>query len=274
MATDPAPDYPAAHSMDSSWFAVDRDGHVAYFDTGEAGAKPVEAGHSEGLLSLLARHAPRTEAIHQLEGHFIPGRERTERHWQLPRGRSNTVGGMLLFLKSTDHVREAIERGEAVAERANQGTAVIFQDMPAALFRRVHQAKHCLGCVWYWRWHFDADEDDPHRISAAELGLFRYDHLCENWISGPYGLQQRPAVPLHIDQLPPALRRMIRDVRFENLCFAETFHIQPCELTECVSWESRYLCSDGKTEKPMPGREEEFEEEGGFDEEETTGEGE
>lgn len=23
-------DFPAAHSMDSSWFAVDRDGHVTY----------------------------------------------------------------------------------------------------------------------------------------------------------------------------------------------------------------------------------------------------
>ena len=27
-------DFPAAHSMDTTWFAVDRDGHVACFDSG------------------------------------------------------------------------------------------------------------------------------------------------------------------------------------------------------------------------------------------------
>lgn len=37
------PDYPAAHSMDCTWFAVDRDGCVAIFESGEAGAMPEEA---------------------------------------------------------------------------------------------------------------------------------------------------------------------------------------------------------------------------------------
>jgi len=36
----PAQDHPAAHSMDSTWFAVDDDGQVAVFDTGEGGALP------------------------------------------------------------------------------------------------------------------------------------------------------------------------------------------------------------------------------------------
>ena len=38
-----ADDFPAAHSMDSYWFAVDRDGRVAVFATGEAGAMPQQA---------------------------------------------------------------------------------------------------------------------------------------------------------------------------------------------------------------------------------------
>ena len=33
-------DYPAAHSMDSGWYAVDEDGQVALFETGEPGAMP------------------------------------------------------------------------------------------------------------------------------------------------------------------------------------------------------------------------------------------
>jgi hypothetical protein len=33
-------DFPAAHSMDTAWYAVDRDGHVGIFVTGEEGHMP------------------------------------------------------------------------------------------------------------------------------------------------------------------------------------------------------------------------------------------
>lgn len=33
-------DFPAAHSMDTEWFAVDADGNIALFDSGEGGAVP------------------------------------------------------------------------------------------------------------------------------------------------------------------------------------------------------------------------------------------
>ncbi|MFO7563141.1 MAG: hypothetical protein R6X02_10900 [Enhygromyxa sp.] len=36
-------EHPAAHSMDTSWFAVDQAGHVAIFDSGEDGAVPFAA---------------------------------------------------------------------------------------------------------------------------------------------------------------------------------------------------------------------------------------
>src|SRR5690348_4035575 len=36
-------DFPAAHSMDSSWYAVDKDGNVALFHTGAGGAMPENA---------------------------------------------------------------------------------------------------------------------------------------------------------------------------------------------------------------------------------------
>ena len=42
MSTDPI-DCPAAHSMDTIWFAVDADGNIGVFDTGEAGAVPTDA---------------------------------------------------------------------------------------------------------------------------------------------------------------------------------------------------------------------------------------
>ena len=36
-------DFPAAHSMDTTWFAVDGKGNIASFASGEAGALPYDA---------------------------------------------------------------------------------------------------------------------------------------------------------------------------------------------------------------------------------------
>lgn len=52
----PEPDYPAAHSMDTVWYAVDAAGHVAAFQTGENGSVPDgEGGPWRLLLDLYAR---------------------------------------------------------------------------------------------------------------------------------------------------------------------------------------------------------------------------
>ncbi len=46
-------DFPAAHSMDTEWYAVDSEGNVGHFRTGEAGAAPVSAvGNQEEDRSL------------------------------------------------------------------------------------------------------------------------------------------------------------------------------------------------------------------------------
>jgi hypothetical protein len=59
-----ADDFPAAHSMDTRWYAIDAEGHVASFYSGEVGAVPVAAfpalraapagGIGTTLINLLA----------------------------------------------------------------------------------------------------------------------------------------------------------------------------------------------------------------------------
>jgi hypothetical protein len=52
-----AADFPAAHSMDTSWYAVDPAGHVALFESGENGNAPVRAESHFFLNDLFrARH--------------------------------------------------------------------------------------------------------------------------------------------------------------------------------------------------------------------------
>src|SRR5438105_611048 len=91
-------DFPAAHSMDSCWFAVDRDGHVGYFSTGEAGAMPavgVTEDAADELLTRLLETLPRGEAIHDPGGHALPGQPAGL--GDLPEGQNFSV---LVFLSS------------------------------------------------------------------------------------------------------------------------------------------------------------------------------
>ncbi len=47
--------YPAAHSMDTYWFAVDLDGNLGFFDTGESGAVPSGVNTEiDGLVQLFS----------------------------------------------------------------------------------------------------------------------------------------------------------------------------------------------------------------------------
>jgi len=56
--------------MDSSWFAVDADGHVALFNTDEGGALPTGAArgdHDEPLIAIYARECVRAFAASELD---------------------------------------------------------------------------------------------------------------------------------------------------------------------------------------------------------------
>ncbi len=250
-------DFPAAHSMDTTWFAVDRDGHVACFDSGEAGAVPSGAFGGDEAYALrerLAQFLPRGEAAYDLAGRELPGTEGKPVWHRAGRGTELDYPA-LLFLKSLEPVKEALASGQAVQVPSGDGVAVLFHHLPAELGQAIHDADACRLCFYLFR-----PAEDP---GPARLGFFEYEHLTENWISGPYGRAARPLKPLHVDQLPPDVRGLVKRMRFDNLSFAEATHIQPVEHTECVSWESAYLDVTGKKIRPIPGSEERYAEAAG-----------
>jgi hypothetical protein len=246
-------DYPCSHSMDTCFFAIDRDGHVAVFDTGEAGAVPAEAFSGEEAYELRQQlaHLPRVEVLHDPRGHSLPDdAQRGHGH----RGLHGSEHSILMFLASLDPVREEITSGRAVEVRAAEGVAVLFRTLPQELSQRLHDSGVCLGCDW----HFQDENMEEYSPDLAARGLFSYSHITENWISGPYGLVRQPAQPIHVDQLPPRVRNAVKAMRFDALSFAETPHIQPVEHAECFSWEPAYMDVTGQNIRPIPGKEEEY----------------
>src|SRR5262245_31384519 len=162
-------DYPAAHSMDTSWYAVDADGCVALFSTGKVGHAPVgyqSAYYMEDLFE--ARHPERPDQFH-------------------------------------------------------------------------------------WEGYDQA---------AAEIGIFLYDY-SEAWEPiQAYDRRFVPPDPVHVDQLPPAIRLGCKRIQFSSIRFADDARVQPIEFFPCESSgrEVRvaFVAADGVTVRPVPGQEHRF----------------
>jgi hypothetical protein len=250
------PDFPAAHSMDSCWFAVDRDGFIACFSTGEAGAMP-ESGYqgdqAYGLRDRLIRDLPVGDVLYDPRGRYLPG-ETLE-----PRRVEPLDWPTLVFLSSLAPIQGDIEAGRATPLRATEGYAVVFARLTAAQCRRLNSADVVLATDSY----YDEPDEEQHR-SLAWHGIYEYSHLCENWISGPYGRRLVPTRPVHIEQLPPNLRRNLKGTQLKDQSFADAVHIQPAEHWPCESWESGWQGLDGKRHA-FPGQEADFEEQDGED---------
>jgi hypothetical protein len=244
------PHYPSAHSMDSCWFAVDRDGFVAYFSTGESGAMPLSgyrAEEAEVLRSWLIRDLPTGDVLHDPNGHDLPG-ESVPRYHLDPSNDFATV----VFLSCLAPVQSDIEAGRVTAVRATEGYAVIFPILSPEQVRRLTES----GAVRSHTYYFDDEVSGANNL--ARHGIYEYGHLCENWIAGPYGRKAVPARPIHVDQLPPNIRRKLTGTLLTDHTFAKTVHIQPAEHWYCESWEPGWLGLDG-VRRPFAGREADFE---------------
>jgi hypothetical protein len=241
-------DFPAAHSMDTEWFAVDRDGHVAYFNSGEAGAVPVplHGWDCEKEIQILADSRHESRPIYQLDGFLKPFPFETGHECE--RYPDHDHGRMVLFLRNLT----LVDPKRVTISRADRGFAVDFSELSAEQAKAIHASGACLGCF------YAVMRGDTER--AVGHGAFIYTHLAgESWMSAPYGRVIIPEKPLCIDVLPTWAANHLGRVRFPSVCFQEQGTIQPVELTPCVvQGGEAYLASDGKTIRANPGAEEAF----------------
>lgn len=234
----------------TDWFAVDRDGHLAHLSSGLSGAVPGGAGLGLGsfdaILGALARVASVTESVFELEGRLLPGLDAVGDDLHA----LASPGPVLAFLSSLEAISTEVALGLAAPVRASFGAAALFDRMPRATAARLHGGGGgCLGCF---------SESDDDRVDPSRFGLFSYRHLCDSWIAGPYGRRTRPAASLLVHQLPAELRPRLTALRFERMCFAESPHLQPLDHFRCHATPPAYLAVDGKSVRPIRGRELEY----------------
>ena len=278
-------DFPAAHSMDTMWFAVDRDGHVGYFFSGEEGPVPTTdisdvPQHLTAILEALDRLPVTGDAEFKLSAVLPPGVQ----SGALPRRESLRDGWPTEGLAELEaELNPEKYQAEGVAE------ILLFQDeslltpevraLPGLQVGRVGQfvlvsltsdlklARHDP------RWRVWADfkrvaNAAPAYVTykrflrstraLAHRGVFFYspysgaDARCN--IPGPYGQELAPQRPLCLDEAPAPLRDALAPCARLDVSFASSPYVQPVEHVPCAIWgDCVYLASDGFTVRPVPG---------------------
>lgn len=231
-------DFPAAHSMDTTWFAIDSNGHVAAFESGEAGCVPQDAylGEDHGEVTDEVHDLPPTAAVHDLAG-----RRATAGTDHVNPAYFGDHSEVIAFVHDLAPLRDLLARTEAEELAATSGAALRFRASDRAALEQLHAREACLGCFFF------GDE----RGELAAHGVYHYEHTCD-WIAGPYARKAIPASPIHSDTLPALTKAVHYPGRF-----ADTPELQPAELWRCESWGPSWLSSDRKTVRPFEGRESE-----------------
>jgi hypothetical protein len=253
---EPETDYPAAHSMDTHWFAIDADGNVGIFDSGEPGAAPAgiaDQGEGYGLLDLPVTGQP----VFDRAG-YVPlvTIARPETHHDTTGERFD---GRLLFLTSEAEipaelralpgvVTPALPDGWAVSTYLDHDRDDPPETDPVAAFghanrdlwtrfvQRVHAEEWCLGCHYLY----------GSEIRFAQRGAFHYSAQETLYIAEPYGRTIQPTRPLHVSELPAELRTIAEQRELPHR-FADVVYIQPVEHLDCDTWTDVYLSEDGST---------------------------
>ncbi len=187
-------DYPAAHSMDTTWFAVDASGRVAHFDTGENGAVPhawlgnVDVGYDLADV-LFARDLRARFLSGELSGHPDP-----------------------------DDLYDAFVVVSDPSDFVAAGATLLVEGSPSVVL--VSSEAQCK--VYAFHEAALASVPHPEEFDFARFGVFEYEHAGP---PGGYRCLSAPSAPLKLDALPVSLRDAVSHVALDTAFGAVDFQL-------------------------------------------------
>ena len=185
-------DFPAAHSMDTAWFAVDSQGRVANFETDENGAVPGSwLGGVDTAYDIADLLFARDLRARFLRGE-VTGHVGTSSAFILTSDPS-----ALLELDPTSRVSLVVAGSPAVV--LMDGVRVPFEHIPGVL----------------------ASVAEPRDLELSTLGIYQYEH---DGVPGSYVCTGVPSSPIQLDALPLATRDVLTHVTLDAK-FGEPFQL-------------------------------------------------
>jgi hypothetical protein len=273
-------DYPAAHSMDTTWWGVDQHGHVGKFSTGEAGSVPAtiqEPPEESALIEELAGSGAAgvtfycDDLFREADGKLY------QRGWE---GRWNDVAnnpsepaankghftGYLLWLRDEAAMHE-LQLPQTSPSLLKQVTRLFAAAGAPTLQARKTLRLPVPGKVVVWL--CGANSSDPPApafvrdllargialrawmydwyLEVERFGIFAYsmDHF-DNWIAGPFEKTSDPPQPLRIEALPEPFRKAAEACALMHADFKRDALIQPFEHGEAHCWGEDWISTTGR----------------------------
>lgn len=238
-------DWPAAHSMDTTWFAVDRCGHVGVFESGEEGAvadgapdayeifdEPFRPGELRWALNRskhFAWGAHRTKISEYTTGTVVDGVE-TKKKVQFVSGFFIVAPALEFWSKQADRRREG-----RLATGRTDGHVWLSGQIPIPDWTWLHEAgNRCLGCC--------QDESLSIEERCALYGIFEYE--CPSYGHPPYERGAPPAEPATLAMLR-TLFTFPEKLPVFPFCFHEKARLQPKEHVASHLYGDEWVKEDG-----------------------------
>lgn len=267
-------DYPAAHSMDSAWYALDKDGYIAQMDTSENGVLPRIAFQRNDEIELaltqelpcfiedIASKEPNVfsmnlAALGRTAEQEIPGvptvRSTAYSTGVISQGYAASSGGEvpleISVVVKSDGSRRAefyymlVETNDyQMLSSLMHKTADSFEE-PVKLYCPGHEGQY-VYLPWVSLEELSALVElgvvlrgwDKFEVTPARLGLFEYVADETTTMGDRYLLASRPPAALHIDAVPARRREMFTGAVLSDISFAGGEEVWPRRYFRCWGW--------------------------------------
>jgi hypothetical protein len=255
-------DYPAAHSMDTRWFSVDADGHVALFDSGQDG--PVPVGVQDALWDDLGESLIRSDSgfvydlvdLPQDGAIAVCAGSEAEHGYDLAGApiitKRDLLGNVYPTCRALVWLRSAsdsalLEGASSVVVPSADGLLLLGEFSRAGLASMHDEGR--LRRAWL-----------HHTLDPSRFGFFRFspfpvdfqlsigDSPPEPW-PVHYFRTGRPRQPVVFSALPVELRNGVGVLEISGVNFHTVDEIDVCAIFDCWGW-----ASGGRVELKRPRR--------------------
>ena len=237
-------DYPAAHSMDTTWFAVDENGEVGFFDTGSEGIIPVPSEMTEllnqpepasqedfrntgcpgimglGTLRSFVKEKIDISPLMAWPPESIDSIQPVTKH-----GIHHVVDQPLLLFRSYNSIPE--EMKDYTIYETSHGPLITY------IFFKYEDVKRLIDenrLQRIWTRSLDPGIDFEELEDAwNKVGIHLFDSVNDNWTLDPYIPVNTPNQPLTIGDLPKPLRAQAETRRIPNVNFHDREAWHPYE---------------------------------------------
>jgi hypothetical protein len=245
-------DFPAAHSMDTEWFAVDGEGKVAVFRTFEDGPIPKDlasgnAQREEPVIGALLR--ARASHIFDLSMFEANGKlfecKYKDYSTDLREGKEISLDDLLAKPYLADEEKSLLWLPAEAAQRVAGFDSVNIPCSRGVLaygrFPALTVLELLLDGLLLCGWLCVV-------LDPTILGIFTYEYQGTMVPKDPYTRVGVPSLPVRINELPNAVQQLARAVLLAEIDFARDVSVQVIDHLPCAAWLMPELSHEDTTE--------------------------